>query len=138
MATPENFNRPYLARNATDFWERWHISLSMFIRRNIFIPIQLYLARRTDGRQPLLCASMAFTVAFVSCGLWHGLSINFLIWGAIHAAGVVVANLYGHALKRRLGRKGVKQYLANRWIGLGSRFATYQFVALSLVVLFRP
>ncbi len=38
VATPENFNRPYLARNIIEFWERWHISLSQFIRRNIFIP----------------------------------------------------------------------------------------------------
>ena len=41
VATPENFNRPYLARNSIDFWERWHISLSQFIRRNLFIPIQV-------------------------------------------------------------------------------------------------
>ena len=58
VATPENFNRPYLARNMIDFWERWHISLSLFIRRNMFIPIQLALMRRTDGRRPLLVASV--------------------------------------------------------------------------------
>ncbi len=138
VATPENFNRPYLARNAIDFWERWHISLSMFIRRNIFVPIQLHLSRRTDGRRPLLCASLAFTVAFVLCGLWHNLNINFMIWGGVHAAGLVAANLYRHFLKGKLGAGRVKAYLASRRIRLVAQVATYEFVAVSLLALFYP
>ena len=81
VATPENFNRPYLARNVIDFWERWHISLSMFIRRNVFIPIQLTLMRRTSGRAPLWIASFAFVVSFLLCGLWHSLSWVWVAWG---------------------------------------------------------
>ncbi len=49
VATPENFNRPYLARNVIDYWDRWHISLSQFVRRNVFIPLQVALMRRTGG-----------------------------------------------------------------------------------------
>lgn len=138
ISTPENFDQPYLARSAIDFWERWHITLSMFIRRNIFIPIQLALARRNDGRRPLLSASIAFTIAFVLCGLWHGLTLNFLLWGAFHAFGLVVANLYRHFLRKRLGARGVKEYLADprmRWV---ARAVTYEFVAFSLVLLFYP
>lgn len=138
VATPENFNKPYLARNMIDFWDRWHISLSQFIRRNIFIPVQLFLTRRTAGRLPLISASVAFTVAFALCGLWHGLSINFLLWGLIHAAGLIATNLWRHFLKRKLGAKGIKEYLANRKILLLSRLITYEFVAFSLVVLFYP
>ena len=81
IATPENFNKPYLARNMIDFWERWHISLALFIRRNLFTPIQVRLVRLTQGRRPLLCASLAFTVSFVLCGLWHGVSLRYLLWG---------------------------------------------------------
>ena len=110
IATPENFNRPYLARNAIDFWNRWHISLSQFIRRNLFIPLQLNGARTTPGH-PLLVASMAFSVAFVLCGLWHGISLNFLLWGAIHALGLVVANLWREYRKTRRGREGIKKYM---------------------------
>jgi alginate O-acetyltransferase complex protein AlgI len=138
IATPENFNRPYLARNAIDFWERWHISLSMFIRRNIFIPVQLFLTRRTEGRRPLLCASIAFTIAFLLCGLWHGLTINFFLWGAFHALGLVIANAYRDYLKRKLGARGVKKYLADRRIRCVAQLVTYEFVAFSLVLLFYP
>lgn len=138
IATPENFNRPYLARNAIDFWERWHITLSQFVKRNIFIPIQLYLNRRNDGARPLLSASIAFFIAFVACGLWHGLTLNFMLWGAFHAIGLIVTNLYRSYLKKRLGTQGVKKYLANKSIESLARVITYQFVAFSLVLLFYP
>jgi D-alanyl-lipoteichoic acid acyltransferase DltB (MBOAT superfamily) len=138
IATPENFDRPYLARNVIDFWNRWHLSLSYFIRRNLFIPIQLLLMRRTEGRRPLLCASVAFTVSFVLCGLWHALTINFLIWGAVHAAGLVVVNLYRFWLNARLGAEGMKRYNSNRWIRAVAIVLTYEFVALSLLALYFP
>lgn len=138
IATPENFNRPYLARNAIDFWNRWHISLAHFIRRNLFIPIQLHLTRRLGGRYPLAIASVAFSIAFVLCGLWHGLTINFLLWGVIHAAALVIANLWRAWLKKRLGTAGVKRYLADRRIKWLARVVTYEYVAFSLVVLFIP
>ncbi|NNF16824.1 MAG: hypothetical protein HKN70_08745, partial [Gammaproteobacteria bacterium] len=138
VATPENFNRPYLARNAIDFWNRWHISLAQFVRRNLFIPIQLHLTRRFEGRYPLLIASVAFSIAFVLCGLWHGLSINFLLWGAIHALALVIANAWRFYLKKRLGTAGVKRYMADRRIEWLARIVTYEYVAFSLVVLFIP
>ncbi len=51
VATPENFNRPYVARNLVDFWDRWHISLSRFIYRNVFTPVQLFLLRRAGPQR---------------------------------------------------------------------------------------
>jgi D-alanyl-lipoteichoic acid acyltransferase DltB (MBOAT superfamily) len=138
MATPENFNRPYLARNVIEFWERWHISLSQFIRRNLFIPIQLALVRRTDARWPLLAASVAFAVSFLLCGLWHSVSLPWLAWGAFQAAGLVVCNLYRHALTKRLGRKGVNRYLANRWIYVAAIVLTFEFQAVAMAISVYP
>lgn len=138
IRTPENFNRPYLARNVVEFWERWHISLSHFVRRNVFTPIQLNLLRRSNSRAPLIASSIAFFVAFVLCGLWHGLALKFFLWGAFHAVGLIVTNLYREFLKRKLGSKGVKAYLQNRPVLWLARFITYEFVAFSLVILFIP
>ncbi len=134
VATPENFRRPYLARNVTDFWERWHISLSKFIRRHLFIPAHLSLMRWTDGRFPLLSASIALTISFVFCGLWHGLAWCWFAWGLFQAAGLIVCNVYRVELIRRLGRKGVNRYLANRWIHLAAIFLTFEFAAAATAV----
>jgi D-alanyl-lipoteichoic acid acyltransferase DltB (MBOAT superfamily) len=138
VATPENFNRPYLARNVIDFWERWHISLSMFIRRNVFFPIQFALMRRTSGRFPLLVASFSFTVSFLLCGLWHQVNWVWLAWGSIQAVGLIVCNIYRTVLLKRLGRKGVDRYLADPWIRLAAIILTFEFAAFAVAVVTFP
>jgi D-alanyl-lipoteichoic acid acyltransferase DltB (MBOAT superfamily) len=137
-ATPENFNRPYLARNLIDYWERWHISLSLFIRRHLFIPVQLALLRRTEGRRALLAASLAFLVAFTLCGLWHALDLGWLLWGLAQAVGLIACNLYRHLLTIRLGRRGLRQYLADRRARLLAVGLTFEFAAFSLVLVRIP
>ncbi len=136
IPTPENFNRPLLARNLVDFWDRWHISLSQAIRRNLFIPAQVYLMRKTDARRPLLCAIVAVTIAFLFCGAWHGLTIPFLRWGLFHGIGVSVVLAYGHFLQKVLGGKRLKAYKANPWIRGVAVVVTFEFVAWSLMTLF--
>lgn len=76
---PENFNRPYLAESVTDFWRRWHMSLSRWMRDYLYIP--LGGNRVSHGRQ----AVNLWTV-FLLSGLWHGASWSFVIWGAFHGA----------------------------------------------------
>jgi D-alanyl-lipoteichoic acid acyltransferase DltB (MBOAT superfamily) len=137
-ATPENFNHPLAARNITEFWERWHISLSTFIRRNLFFPIQLALGRKLDGARPLASASVAIVVSFLLCGLWHGLSLRFLAWGGLHAAGLVATNVYRHVLQAKLGRKGVKTYLARPVVRAIATVLTFEFVAFSLAFIVYP
>jgi alginate O-acetyltransferase complex protein AlgI len=138
VATPENFDRPLSARNITVFWERWHISLSLFIRRNLFIPVQLGLVRRYPRVSPLLAASLAFTVAFLLCGLWHDVSLRFLLWGGMHAFGLVVCNLYRSALKARLGSRGVRRYMEIRPIRWLATAITFEFVACSIAFALYP
>jgi alginate O-acetyltransferase complex protein AlgI len=138
VATPENFNRPYLARNLIDFWERWHISLSQFIRRNIFIPLQLALMRWTDGRRPMTAVGLAFTASFLLCGLWHQIDLRWLAWGAFHASGLVACNIYRSRLTARLGRRGMKRYLDDRWIRLAATALTFEFNVTAIFVITYP
>lgn len=138
VATPENFDRPYLARNMINFWERWHITLSQFIRRNIYIPLQLWLVRRSRIELALWWSSCALAVSFVLCGLWHGISVRYLLWGLWHATGVVAAVLYRQYLTRKLGTKGYKRYLEHKGVRLIAIFVTFEFVAFSLVIIQAP
>ncbi|XHR26881.1 MAG: MBOAT family O-acyltransferase [Chthoniobacteraceae bacterium] len=84
---PPNFNWPYLARNISDFWRRWHISLSSWIRDYIYIP--LGGNRHGEARKTL-----NGILAFALCGLWHGAAWNFVLWGLFHGLGLVVCNAY--------------------------------------------
>ena len=83
---PINFNTPYLANNLRDFWQRWHISLSSWIRDYIYIPLG-------GSRHGFVRTQVNLMLAMLISGLWHGASYNFIIWGAIHGAGVVLLNI---------------------------------------------
>lgn len=80
---PENFNWPYAARNLQDFWHRWHMSLSTWIRDYVYIP--LGGSRVSPWRR----AANIF-VAFALCGLWHGPAWHFALWGIYHGAGLAI------------------------------------------------
>lgn len=138
VATPENFNRPYVARNLIDFWDRWHMSLSRFIYRNLFTPVQLFLLRRTGPQRALWCAAAAFSVSFLLCGLWHELSLRWVLWGACHAAGLIVVNGYRSLLQKRLNREQMTRYRANRLIRVAAVVLTQVFAAATLAIAVWP
>lgn len=138
VPTPENFRNPLAARNIVEFWERWHISLSQFIRRNLFIPGQLAMMRAFPRASAIGLQSIVLAGSFVACGLWHGLTLRFLAWGAIHAVGVVGCNLYREFLTKVLGKKGLKSYLGNRFARIVATVVTFEFVAFSLAYISVP
>lgn len=74
---PQNFNAPFLSTSVTDFWRRWHISLSTWIRDYIYIP--LGGSRKGKGR-----TYINLILTMLLAGLWHGASLNFVAWGAMH------------------------------------------------------
>jgi alginate O-acetyltransferase complex protein AlgI len=91
---PTNFNWPYLAESLTDFWRRWHISLSAWIRDYIYIVLG---GNRAGAVRKVVNGLTAFAI----CGLWHGAGWHFLVWGLYHGFGLAVCSSY-----RRLGAPG--------------------------------
>lgn len=82
---PVNFRQPYLAGNLSDFWTRWHVSLSSFIRDYIYIPMG-------GNRRGWARTQLNVLAAMLVSGLWHGANWTFLVWGLLHGLGVVVQN----------------------------------------------
>jgi len=74
---PENFNYPYIAKSVQEFWQRWHISLSSWFRDYVYIPMG-------GNRVGKLLQYRNLFIVFLLCGLWHGASYNFIIWGFFH------------------------------------------------------
>ncbi|MEI6340097.1 MAG: MBOAT family O-acyltransferase [Verrucomicrobiota bacterium] len=87
ISIPANFNWPYLATNIRDFWHRWHISLSTWIRDYIYIPLG-------GSRHGNFRRFLNGLVAFSLCGLWHGAAWNFVLWGVYHGLGLSISNSY--------------------------------------------
>lgn len=90
---PTNFIRPYFARTVTDFWRRWHISLTTWFRDYIYFPLG---GNRCSKARWMLNTMIVFTVS----GLWHGAAYTFIIWGAMHGTCMVVERIiYGDKIK---------------------------------------
>ena len=79
---PENFMNPYLSPTIGEFWRRWHMSLSFFIRDHVYIPLG-------GNRRGLIRKNVNMIVSMALCGLWHGITTGFLVWGVYH--GVLLA-----------------------------------------------
>jgi D-alanyl-lipoteichoic acid acyltransferase DltB (MBOAT superfamily) len=94
-----NFNRPYAARSIKEFWSRWHITLSTWLRDYIFLPIAYSLSRRFGRDHYLRLRTdhflylIAITITFLICGIWHGVGWTFLIWGLLFVIYLSIARL---------------------------------------------
>ncbi|WP_028454134.1 MBOAT family O-acyltransferase [Chitinilyticum litopenaei] len=82
---PQNFNQPYLAVSLREFWRRWHMTLSGWIRDFVYIPLG-------GSRHGWWRTQLNLFAAMVISGLWHGASIKYLVWGALHGGGMVAQN----------------------------------------------
>jgi len=80
----ENFNKPYLAINLVDFWQRWHMTLSNWCRDYVFMPVLAF------SRQPFL----AISIAMLAMGLWHEVSVYYMLWGFYHAIGIAICRVF--------------------------------------------
>ena len=84
---PQNFNSPYKALNIQDFWRRWHMTLSRFLRNYIYIPLG---GSRVKGRRVYINILITFFLA----GIWHGAGYNFIFWGLLHGAGLCIFRMW--------------------------------------------
>lgn len=95
---PANFNYPYLADSVTDFWRRWHISLTTWFRDYLYIPLG-------GSKKGAFRMYLNIMIVFLISGLWHGAAFNFILWGAFHGVLLVVEKLSGFSRVPRLLRR---------------------------------
>lgn len=114
---PQNFNRPYLATDIQDFWAKWHITLSTWIRDYIYIPLG-------GSRVGFWRTQFNLMAAFIISGVWHGAGWNFFVWGAIHGIALVWLSL--------LKRYGLRGYLSNHAKALAI-FFTFHYVTFAWI-----
>jgi alginate O-acetyltransferase complex protein AlgI len=110
---PINFYSPYKAGSITDFWKRWHISLSLWLRDYLYISLG-------GNRKGKIRTYLNLMITMLLGGLWHGASLRYVIWGGLHGTGLVINKLWDSIFKHPL-RRG--------WLGRAlATFITFQFV----------
>jgi D-alanyl-lipoteichoic acid acyltransferase DltB (MBOAT superfamily) len=132
IPVPENFDNPFAARNVRDFWNRWHITLSQYMRDVVFAPLSKFFARLFGPAHINHAIALTIVVVFLLIGIWHGVGWNFAAYGAAHALGVVTNHYYTIFLKKKLGRAGFKAYNENRWIRAIAVALTFCYCAATL------
>lgn len=119
---PDNFAAPYAAHNLKEFWGRWHISLSRFIRDYVYIPLG-------GNRHGAWRGNLNMLLAMLVSGLWHGASANFLIWGALHGIGLAIYKLFAQSAPGFAKVAGA---------GLLARLLTFHYVAFAWIFFRSP
>jgi alginate O-acetyltransferase complex protein AlgI len=92
---PENFNYPYISKSATEFWRRWHMTLSSYFREYVYIPLG-------GNRGGALRTYRNLLITWALTGLWHGASLNFLLWGLYFALVLIAEKAFLSALLKKL------------------------------------
>jgi alginate O-acetyltransferase complex protein AlgI len=115
---PLNFNSPYKATNLTDFWRRWHISLSSWLRDYLYIPLG-------GNRKGKFRTNLNLVVTMLLGGLWHGASLRFVVWGGVHGIGLIIDKWW----KEHFTHSGIQPWYSQYF----SRFLTFQIVCFAWI-----
>ena len=126
---PENFAGPYLKPNLAQFWNSWHITLTQWIRSYFFNPFNRWLRGfKTMPPWTMLLLGQLSTMLLI--GLWHGITVNFVLWGLWHGFGLFIHNRWSDFARRRFNVTDTRKQTA---LKLGGIFLTFNFVALGWV-----
>jgi len=102
---PVNFNSPYKATSITDFWHRWHISLSTWLRDYLYISLG-------GNRKGKLRTNVNLMITMLLGGLWHGANLKFIVWGGIHGVVLVFEKLFKRNIRHEAKRSNIKRFIS--------------------------
>lgn len=120
---PINFNSPYKAAGIADFWKRWHISLSRWLKDYLYIPLG-------GNRKGKIRTGINLMITMLLGGLWHGAALRFIIWGGLHGIGLVINKVWNLVFGNRLKRGRIGKAVAV--------FITFQFVSFCWIFFRAP
>jgi alginate O-acetyltransferase complex protein AlgI len=132
----ENFDNPLVRRNLAQLWQRWHMTLTAWLRRYLFLPVSRGVLGPGGASRDTLALVVAQAVTMSFCGLWHGLGWNFLVWGLLQALGLVWVGRPARSVGRLLPER-VRFFWRETRAGYAlSAFLTFNYFALSSVLVF--
>ena len=106
VRTPENFDRPVLAGNIKEFWDRWHISLSWWFRDHVYMRFVLAATKGRWFAGRVTASYLGFLLSFGLMGLWHGVAMHYVAYGLYHAGLLIAHDAYNRRRPRRAVESG--------------------------------
>ena len=128
IQTPMNFNKPFLSVDIKDFWTRWHITLSTWLRDFVFSRVLMQVIRKKWFKNRLHNATYAYMVNMLVMGFWHGLSVSYIVYGFYH--GVLMAGFEVYQKKSNFYKKNKNK----NWYKLLSWFVTMNLVMIAFFI----
>lgn len=128
IQTPMNFNKPFLSVDIKDFWTRWHITLSTWLRDFVFSRVLMQVIRKKWFKNRLHNATYAYMVNMLVMGFWHGLSVSYIVYGFYH--GVLMAGFEVYQKKSNFYKKNKNK----KWYKLLSWFVTMNLVMVGFFI----
>ena len=128
IKTPMNFNKPFLSIDIKDFWNRWHITLSTWLRDFVFSRVFMEATKKKRFKKRLNTAMYAYMVNMLLMGFWHGLTISYIVYGAYH--GILMAGFEYYQKKSKFYKKNKNK----AWYKVCSWFITINLVIIGLYI----
>lgn len=129
IRTPENFNKPFLSRNIKDFWNRWHMSLSLWFRDFIYMRFVYLMIKKKWIKDRYLISDIGLALNFLIMGFWHGFLLQYIIYGIYHAVAFISFNRFEHFNKKHcIWPKN------NKWIHALSVLITFHVICFSFLI----
>jgi alginate O-acetyltransferase complex protein AlgI len=134
IGLPENFNMPFLKKNIQELWANWHMTLTRWLTDYIYWPLARSLRKSQFlARRPILLSNTCIIVTFVVCGMWHGESWNFVVWGFYHGLGLACLNVY-QKYKRKVRNKSLRKYFSSEYSKMAGRVLTFGFFVVGILL----
>jgi len=127
IKTPENFNKPFLAHNMKEFWDRWHISLSKWFGDYLFSRFVLSTLRNGTFRSKKAASRCGYMLTMIVMGLWHGTYLFYIVYGIYQGLMLVITDVY-------LKSKVYRRFKKSKYYNVISRVICFQFIAIGMLL----
>ncbi|MDA7025268.1 D-alanyl-lipoteichoic acid biosynthesis protein DltB [Bacillus sp. CLL-7-23] len=128
IKSPENFNKPFISRNIKDFWNRWHMSLSFWFRDYVFMRFVFWMTKKKWIKNRMAVSNIGYVLLFLLMGVWHGLALQYIIYGLYHALLMTGFNFFEKWNKKN------KWWPNNKWTTVVSIVVTFHFVCFGFLI----
>lgn len=128
IKSPENFNKPFISRNIKDFWNRWHMSLSFWFRDYVYMRFVFWMTKKKWTKNRNLLSNLGYILLFLLMGVWHGLEMQYIIYGIYHAVLMVAYNSFEQLNKKH------KWWPQNKWTNAISIVITFHFICFGFYI----